>query len=762
LRTLGVILVVTALGAARYADRQALPPHHIKHVVDRLPGGETSAVLIGRVLDDPVIRSSGTRFLLLTDTLVAAPDTLPMTGRVQVSLRRSFRESSAPFPTIKQGDVVSLRGLLRPPPPQKNPADFDYGHYLRQRGTHATLTLYDSADASVIGNRRTWAERAIAAMRAYVRTQLDRFIPSADARAVLHALVLGDRSGVAGETRNQFARSGLMHLLAISGLHVLFVGMVLYYVLGPFLLRLRLRWRTVEGVRATATIAVLLLYLFIAGASASAARAVIMAGLFIGGVVLQRSSHPLNTLGVAAVVLLLARPGYLFDVGFQLSFAAVASIVTLHPRIHERLPEAWLSKAALRASVAVVTVSVAATLGTIPVLLFHFGRVSFAGLLLNILAIPATALALGGALMTVCLGGWFASAAAVFGAAADILARLLLWTAETGDGVLGRLAVESFVRDPWYLLALTAALLMLAQWPRPRYRWRLAATALCLAAAGVWSGILRGDYSNDLEVIFFDVGHGDATLVSLPNGRYLLIDAGARNRFVDQGAQTLLPHLERLGIRHLDAVVVTHPHNDHLGGLPTLLQAVPIRRVLHNGQPVSSALYTETMLLLDSLAVSHRGVSAGDTLDLDPSVQIQVLAPASPGMLDGDVNNASVVIRLAYGETTFLFTGDAEAEAEQRILAQYGDLLHSDVVKVGHHGSRTSSTPTFVRHVLSGTGRASMAIVSVGRDSDRFGLPNADVLTRWQAEGATVWTTLQEGAVWLRSDGQRISRVRWR
>ncbi len=321
--------------------------------------------------------------------------------------------------------------------------------------------------------------------------------------------------------------------------------------------------------------------------------------------------------------------------------------------------------------------------------------------------------------------------------------------------------MQAYVRDPWYLLAMAAALLMLAQWPRPRLRWRLGATALGLATMGLWGGVLTGAHRPRLEVVFFDVGHGDAALVTLPNGRHLLVDAGGRDAFSDQGARVLLPHLERFGIRRLDAVAVTHPHSDHLGGLPTLLRAVPVHRVLHNGQAYASTLYAETMHLLDSLGVAHQAVGAGDTVALDPSVLLQILAPESTGATDEEANNTSVVLRLVYDQTVFLFTGDVEAEAEQRLLARYGAILHSDVVKVAHHGLRTSSTPVFVDHVVPDTAQATMAVVSVG-PSSLFGLPDEAVLLRWQARGATVWTTVRQGALWLRSDGQRVHRVEWR
>ncbi len=761
LGTLAVALVATALGGARYAYEQALPAGHIAHHAYAQPDGAEPVLVTGRVLDTPTDRPSGLRLLLAADSLLTAQGAAPASGRVQVTLTRAPWNPDDAFPAVAQGHVVRLVGRLRPLQPRRNPADFDYRRYLRLRGVHATLAVYDDADVAVLGNRRGAVGRVVVPVQQYLRAQLHRFIPTDEARAVLQALILGDRAGLEDETRARFARTGLMHLLAVSGLHVLLVGMVLYGLLRPLLMRLRFSWRAMEVARAAATMALLLLYLLVTGASASVVRAVVMAGLFIGGAVLQRSAHPLNTLGVAALVLLLVRPAHLFEAGFQLSFAAVAAIVTIHPRLYGRLPEAWMARPALRGVATLTTVTVAATLGTMPVLLYHFGQASFAGLLLNLAAIPLTALALAAGLLATALGGWFAFGAEVFGAAADLLARSLLWTAATGEETLGWAAVRAYVRQPWTLLAMAAALAMLAQWPRPRLRWRLGATALCLASAGLWAGVLGGAHTPRLDVVFFDVGHGDAALVAFPNGRHLLVDAGGRDALSDRGTRTLLPHLQRYGVRRLDAVVVTHPHNDHLGGLPALLRAVPVGRVLHNGQPYLSDLYDETVHLLDSLAVPHRALGAGDTLALDPSVQLQVLAPEATLAGQEGANDASVVLRLAYGETVFLFTGDAEAEAERHLTGRYGALLRSDVVKVGHHGSRTSSTEAFVALVLPDATQAGTAVVSVGTRA-RFDLPDEEVLARWHARGADVWSTAAQGALWLRSDGRRVVRVAWR
>jgi len=755
-----VLLMVVCAGGARHAAYVAPSPHALEPVA--AAASDQSLTIDGAVQNAPTRAGAETRFTMAVDTVFGTRDTTTVQGQVRVTLRPSpWKEQPASFPRLYEGDHIRLHGKVRPAPDQRNPGGFDYAAYLARRGICCTMSVGTPAEVTRTSRERNVLTDLVVTVRHHVRRQITRYVPSNDGQAVLQALLLGDRSRITDAQRERFARTGLMHLLAVSGLHVFLVGMVLYVLLRPLLMRLRLGWRTVEVGRAVLTVVVLSLYMLLTGARPSVVRAVIMSALFIGGIVFQRSAHSLNTLGVAALVLLAIRPPALFDAGFQLSMAAVAGIVTLNPRFLDLIPEECRASTVGDWLVSTVTVSAAAMLGTAPVLLYHFGWVSIAGLLLNVAGIPCTGLALSAAMAMEVVGGVWPMAGATFGSTATLFVDGLLMTSRWGTEWFSWAGVRMVNPSGWVLGALVAGIVGFAQWPRPRIRWRCLLCALLLAVGGVWTNVVGEDAEPTLDLVFFDVGQGDALLASTPGGKHVMVDTGPRSfGGSSAAAHSVLPYLKQHGIHRLDAVVITHPDGDHLGGLPSILKEVSVGQVLHSGQRVQTDLYRQTRRILDRRGVSEQAIDRGDVFTFG-GMRLQVLGPPAHPARRGieSENGKSVVLHLTYGRTDVLLPGDVEINAEQDLLRTYGGQLASRVVKVPHHGSSTSSTSSFVQAVADTT-REVEAVVSVGR-SNQFGMPNGEVLSRWVESGASVHSTARKGAVWLRTDGESVWEVAW-
>ncbi|MGI9175461.1 MAG: ComEC/Rec2 family competence protein, partial [Rhodothermales bacterium] len=261
-------LVLFALGGARYTSEVDLPADHIGRHVYRT-SEEATVLLEGRIADSPASTSGRVRFVLDVHRLTVPGDTSDVRGLVQVTLAQSQWKPEQVYPSLERGDVVRLRGTLRALPSPRNPADFDYGGYLQRRGIYALLSVYEASSIAVLGADRGPLGRIVVPVRRYAARCLDSLLPTERGRMVLSALVLGDRSRIDQGTRDAFVRTGLMHLLAVSGLHVLLVGMVLYALLRPLVLRLGISRQAMEIFRAAATMVVLGLYLLLTGGSAS-------------------------------------------------------------------------------------------------------------------------------------------------------------------------------------------------------------------------------------------------------------------------------------------------------------------------------------------------------------------------------------------------------------------------------------------------------------------------------------------------------------
>ena len=267
----------------------------------------------------------------------------------------------------------------------------------------------------------------------------------------------------------------------------------------------------------------------------------------------------------------------------------------------------------------------------------------------------------------------------------------------------------------------------------------------------VWSPLLR---ARELEVVFLDVGQGDGVFLRFPNGKTMVVDAGARSAHFDHGARRLLPFLRYYGVDRIDVVVASHPHNDHIGGLVALLEKVEVGHYLDSGQTYDSWTAKRLQTLIREQGICYHRVAAGDSLVGLGGVSGVVLHPTgkfvdSAGVSPHNLNNGSVVLGLSYGAASLLLTGDIEEESDGAMLG-WGRRLRADVLKVAHHGSRTSSRPLFIEAVAP-----RIAVVSVGF-FNKFGHPAAGVMQHFEEAGVQVYRTDQYGAIVLRIDGEDV------
>ncbi|MBN2494252.1 MAG: DNA internalization-related competence protein ComEC/Rec2 [Deltaproteobacteria bacterium] len=674
-------------------------------------------------------------------------------------LRLSVRSPEA-CPEILPGDRVRVFGRVRDLYARRNFGVECAVDRLRRAGIDYTASVEDCRslaveDRGVIPSLGRLAEGLRLDLQALIEAQE----ASVEARSVFIALTTGDGGSIPAELRSAFQRVGLAHLLAISGLHLGFVAMAVFAALvfvGVRIERLALRW-DVRTIAACVAVPVVLFYTLLAGARLPSVRACAMVMCFLLAVLLRRRVDPLNTLAAAGLLILVLWPESLFAASFQLSFAAVASVLLLAPILAQRLHLPWRPdgrsrslgrRLAVRAGQLLV-VTLAASLGTGPLLAWHFQRFSALGLLSNLVAVPLTTwvivpLGLASALvLPVCetLAGWLVWAGL---GASEWLVGLAEWAAA--------IPLASAVSAPagWQVLLFYLTLASAVLVARRRWAARAAFVGAALLVASWVAGVVSSRLSENLTVCALDVGQGDAILVRMPHGHCGLVDGGGSySGDFDVGRHVVAPALWAQGISQLDWVAVTHRHPDHIGGLASVVRLFRPAE-LWTASPLGDDERGRDLLRAAQEAGTRlRHVAAGDRLLVDGQLRIDAFWPPAEGAEALEENERSMVLRLVFGQQRFLLTGDLEAEGELQLLRSSAELA-ADVLKVGHHGSRNASSRAFLERV-----HPSLAVVSVGPDN-RFRLPSPEALARLASSGARVLRTDIAGAVCIRTDGESL------
>jgi len=776
-RAAALAVLFGALGALRQATASAPPgPDHVSRYNDR-----GTVTLRGRIVAEPDRRDWGVQYRVVADAVRSPGGWVPTGGLVQAQAAR--------FPLHRYGETVVLTARLQTPPQFDT---FDYRAWLAQRGVHSVARRARMEAVACCGGNP--ARRALIAVRERGRRALAAALPEPEC-SLATGIVLGDARGIPARVDDAFRVTNTTHVIAISGSNVaLLLGVTL-----AFLSRAVGRRRAVPPA-----LAALGLYTALVGADAAVVRAAVMGGVMLLGHYLGRPSQAAVALMAAAWAMTAYRPGYLQDLGFQLSFAATVGLLLFSAPLSgaaERLAARCLGGRRARAVTSLaadaVLVTLAAQLTTWPVIARQVGQVSVTGLVANFLIVPAQAavMMLGG--LTALLGGLWLPAGRVPGALAWLplayTVRVVEWAAglplasvpvAPADGALaayyGLLAVAAMPGPrPWRpenraraIAALTGARGAVAAMPgarpwRPENRARAIAAltgarsaavtsrarpwALPLAAAAcalAWAGALsRPDGLLHLHVL--DVGQGDALLVVTPSGRRMLVDGGPSPSAVLDGLGRAMAPWDR----RIDVVVLSHPDADHVGGLPAVLARYRVAHVVASPAAHDSpdavafqhAVGTEGALRWDALA--------GTTLSLDARAGVRATVlwptdgPEGAAAAAGGANNRSAVLLLEHGAVRMLLPGDIETPVEERLLAAGADL-RAHVLKVAHHGSGTSSTGAFLEAV-----QPWLALVSVGADNT-YGHPDPDVLTRLAP--AAVRRTDRDGRIEVLSDGRRV------
>ncbi len=761
---------------------------------------DATAWIAGRLQRDAAPTDYGASLIVEVIRIRQGSDVRPMRGTVRASVGGSLVGDH--IAEWRQGRIVRLPVRLRRPARYANHGTPDQAHRLQVRGVDLLGSVTSALQVEVLeagSPRQEWSGRTRATVRRTVDATVG--IHAARSAAVVTAVLIGDRAGLDSQTTERLQQGGIYHVIAISGGNIAVLTAAL-------LLVLRLAG---AGGRLASLVSIgsLVAYAQVVAPEASVTRAVFVAVVFLAARAADHRTDPLNTLALAAGCLVAADPRSLVDPGFQLTFGATAGLLIGVPRLMawagdegaaqpvrrpERTGRARVAGFLLVPAAGLLVATICAELALFPIGALHFSRVTVAGLGLNFAAIPLMSITQLAGMAAVGLAPFSLPAAEAAGWVAHVAAA----------GIVDSTRVLAWA--PWLSWRLPAPglsavaayyggwVLWLSAGPGRRTRrsgaspsgtvlngggggstsgaarW-LGAALVAVSAAGMlaapvpgWAGRHGTDAcsllppatggAEPLRVDFLDVDQADATLVRFPDGRSLLVDAAGQVRGRrDVGGRVVVPAAWARGVRRLDYLALTHGHPDHIGGAGAVLRDLRPREVWEGVPVPSSEPLAALRARARTMGAVWRTLSKGDVEHVG-GVRVRVVHPPAPDWERPRVrNDDSLVLELRYGDVSIVLPGDVEATAEGAVSAALAPAPQRvmRVVKTPHHGSRSSSSATFVEAL-----NPVLAVVSAGRDHT-FRHPHAEVVARYEAAGAVVLATGEEGAVAVCTDGRGLA-----
>jgi len=628
---------------------------------------------------------------------------------------------SQDIPSIKYGDSLYIEGEFKQPEEARNYKGYNYKQYLKTKKIIGTVELekvkiLKSSNGSFIHN-----------IQKYIRDTINGTLTDEEGNLLL-AILLGDKDKLSEDIQESFKTSNLSHMLAVSGAHVSYIILGLTYVLQ----------NSIIGKKNGKIVCIIFLLAFMAitNFTPSVTRACIMAILTLFSSIIYRKSDVYTNISVAALITLIFNPYSLLDLGFQLSYGGTIGIIIFIKRIQEKKSNSkvinYIKQMAL--------VSIYANIIIIPIMMYHFNTVSFTFIISNIMASPILGI-------IVITGFLFIIASITVKPLTRLIAifiKPILSILIKISQICSKLPFSNILVVTPYMFNVISyyAIILYCIKSKKNNKCKI---IICLLIVLILINFIIYIFPQKLRIFFIDVGQGDSTLIITPDKKTVLIDGGGSDSF-DVGEKVLLPYLLDRRILKVDYVLISHFDTDHCGGILTIMEKVKVKNIIISEQAEHSENYERFKKLMIHKKIRLIEVKKGDKIKIGRYSEFKILFPTSRLLSENPLNNNSIVAQFNYNNFKMLFTGDIEKLAEQQILKTEKAEIRADILKVAHHGSKTSSIPEFIKAV-----RPRIALIGVGKNNT-FGHPNQQTIKNLENIKCRIYRTDLQGEIIIKID----------
>lgn len=628
---------------------------------------------------------------------------------------------SQDIPSIKYGDSLYIEGEFKKPEEARNYKGYNYKQYLKTKKIIGTVELekakiLKSSNGSFIHN-----------IQKYIKDTINGTLTDEEGNLLL-AILLGDKDKLSEDIQESFKTSNLSHMLAVSGAHVSYIILVLTYVLQ----------NSIIGKKNGKIVCIffLLVFMAITNFTPSVTRACIMAVLTLFSGIVYRKSDVYTNISVAALITLIFNPYSLLDLGFQLSYGGTIGIIIFIKRIQEKKSNSkvvnYIKQMAL--------VSIYANIIIIPIMMYHFNTVSLTFIISNIMASPILGIIVTNGFLFIITSITVKPLTRLIAIFIKPILSILIKISQ----ICSKLPFSNILVVTPYMFNVISyyAIILYCIKSKKNNKCKI---IICLLIVLILINFIIYIFPQKLRIFFIDVGQGDSTLIITPDKKTVLVDGGGSDSF-DVGEKVLLPYLLDRRILKVDYVLISHFDTDHCGGILTIMEKVKVKNIIISEQAEHSENYERFKKLMIHKKIRLIEVKKGDKIKIGRYSEFKILFPTSRLLSENPLNNNSIVAQFNYNNFKMLFTGDIEKLAEQQILKTEKAEIRADILKVAHHGSKTSSIPEFIKAV-----RPKIALIGVGKNNT-FGHPNQQTIKNLENIKCRIYRTDLQGEIIIKID----------